>query len=178
MLPEKSELGETDEILASPTSTFLALESEYRGAVLKRSRELAGKRRLHESRILELFATVVLPGCTDLFISDDDLRQRISVKIGSTSHKSKLVADAASVLLGEGYLLSRVDLPEVRCYWFAVPNVGRIVQWILDARVELAGIVDRALTKKCCALSSPRARSKRATSMQYTTSKKWWQANV
>ena len=50
--------------------------------------------------------------------------------------------------LVRSYLLSRVDLPEVRCYWFAVPNVGRIVQWILDARVELAGIVDRAPHKE------------------------------
>jgi len=121
-------------MLASPTSTFLALETEYRGAVLAVSRAKRENGEEKASLAFELFATFVLPNCSDLFIEDEVLRARLEAGCkGKRIGKSDMVEP----LLNEGFLLHRTNMPEVKCYWFAVPKVGSLVKWILEARAEL-----------------------------------------
>ncbi|KAK9830141.1 hypothetical protein WJX72_009964 [[Myrmecia] bisecta] len=91
--------------------------------------------------VLEWFVQRVLPRCTTINISHGDLlRLLTSDKRGRRLHDT-VTGDHVGLLLNCGLLTKHVK--EADTFWFAVPQIGRVVTSLVRGRKEILGMLSR-----------------------------------
>eukprot|EP00899_Mesostigma_viride_P006834 jgi/Mesvir1/16151/Mv08422-RA.1 len=92
--------------------------------------------------VFDWFISCVLPQCTDVSISEDELARLLTHAQGD----APVSRDGVLMLLRHGLLVRQ--LAGTGLYWFGIPNIGQVLKSIIQGRHEVIGLVSKRRRKE------------------------------
>ena len=136
---------------------LLVREQDYRGLIenlyINANEDIVAKK---EAMVLEKFLTKVLPGSTDLSIS----QTRLCELMGMADDKDRVIT---LTLLRLGFIVFQTHGPNVEfesSFWFTLPNMRALISEVEAARKEFLSMIQKAKPYRELILSKLRAKGK------------------
>ncbi|GBG26525.1 Serine/threonine-protein kinase 19 [Hondaea fermentalgiana] len=148
---------------------LVSLEADYRALVSRLADDLQASNKLSEAMALRRFRDRVLPRCTALSISDEELTRLLASNPTKPARQREERASEAAIraddqaaaapqgllrksprtILCEAELLvRRVDVFEANSYWITMPGLGRLVKPMKRGRKALVETFDKKKNKE------------------------------